>query len=75
MKNLKSFQDMPDSELNEKLVALKNELFNLRFQHSTGQLTNPKQLTNVKKDIARIKTIITERELKIVKITTKGAKK
>ena len=55
---------MKNEELNVKLTELKQELFNLRFNHATGQLTNPMQLNTCKKDIARIKTILKERELK-----------
>lgn len=51
-------------ELEAKLADLKKELFNLRMSHATGQLTNPLALANVKKDIARIKTVLRERELK-----------
>ncbi|HCY49058.1 MAG TPA: 50S ribosomal protein L29 [Clostridiales bacterium] len=51
-------------ELEAKLADLKKELFNLRLSHATGQLTNPLALANVKKDIARIKTVLRERELK-----------
>ena len=51
-------------ELEAKLADLKKELFNLRLSHATGQLTNPLALANVKKDIARIKTVLHERELK-----------
>lgn len=51
-------------ELEVKLADLKKELFNLRLSHATGQLTNPLALANVKKDIARIKTVLRERELK-----------
>ena len=50
-------------ELNEKLSDLKSELFNLRFQHAINQLENPMRLVAVKKDIARVKTIIREKEL------------
>ena len=50
-------------ELNEQLAKLKEELFNLRFSNATGQLNNPMQIHTCKKDIARIKTILTEREL------------
>ena len=50
-------------ELNEKLSDLKSELFNLRFQHAISQLENPMRLGAVKKDIARVKTIIREKEL------------
>ena len=51
------------AELNEELVAAKKELFNLRFQNATNQLDNPKRIGDVKKTIARILTIIHEREL------------
>lgn len=59
-----TFRDMTDVELNQKLADSKSELFNLRFQLATGQLENPLRIRNVRKDIARIKTIIRERELK-----------
>ena len=51
-------------ELQKELVALKEELFKLRFQHATNQLENPQQIASVKRDIARVKTIIREQELK-----------
>ena len=51
-------------ELQKELVALKEELFKLRFQHATNQLENPQQIVSVKRDIARVKTIIREQELK-----------
>ena len=57
-------REMSTSELNEKLTELKAELFNLRFQHAINQLDNPTRLNVDKKDIARIKTIIRENELK-----------
>ncbi len=63
MKN-KEFRDMTNDELNEKLKELKSEHFNLRFSHATGQLTNPMMLNTIKKDIARVMTILRERELK-----------
>ena len=55
---------MSAGELNQKVASLKEELFNLRFQHATGQLENPMRIREVKKTIARIKTIQRERELK-----------
>lgn len=58
-----SYRDLQDAELNAKLAELKHELFNLRFSHATGQLTNPMQMKKCKRDIARIKTAIREREL------------
>ena len=54
---------MTPAELETKLEELKKELFNLRFQHATNQLTNPGKIADVKKDIARVKTIIREKEL------------
>lgn len=54
---------MTSQELTKKLDDLKEELFNLRFQHAINQLENPMRLNVVKKDIARVKTIITEKEL------------
>ena len=54
-----------NEELNSRLNDLKVELFNLRFQQATGQLQNPMRLNLCKKDIARIKTIIRERELEL----------
>lgn len=58
---------MNEAEMNSKLEELKVELFNLRFQLATGQLDNPMRIGAVKKDIARIKTIVRERELNIGK--------
>lgn len=51
------------AELNKELLELKEELFKLRFQHATNQLDNPMQLKQVKRDIARVKTILSEQEL------------
>ena len=56
-------KNMP--ELTQELQELKSELFKLRFQHATNQLDNPIKLKNVKKDIARVKTVIREMELGI----------
>ena len=48
-------------ELNEKLAELKDELFKLRFQHAINQLDNPHKIADVKKDIARVMTVIREK--------------
>ncbi len=56
-------RELPDLELERKLRQLKEELFNLRFQAATGQLENPMRIRQVKKGIARVKTIQTERKL------------
>ena len=59
----KNIRDMTREELGAKVGELKEELFNLRFQMATGQLENPMRLREVRKDIARTKTVIREREL------------
>ena len=60
---INEIRDLTEMELNQKLDELKAELFNLRFQHATNQLDNPKVITEVKRTIAKIKTILREREL------------
>jgi large subunit ribosomal protein L29 len=63
---IKDIKSLTTEELILREKELKSELFNLRFSHATGKLTNPMQLHNIKKEIARVKTIIRERELKKV---------
>ena len=63
---LNKIREMSELELNAELLKMKKDLFNLRFQHVTGQLENPIKLRETKKDIARIKTIIREKELEKV---------
>ena len=60
---LKKMRDMTEVELNTELSKMKKELFNLRFQHATGQLENPVQMRELKRNIARVNTIIREKEL------------
>ena len=60
---IKEIRQMNDSDLQVKLKDLKVGLFNLRFQLATGQLENPMRIGGIRKDIARVKTIIREREL------------
>lgn len=62
--DLMKIREMNDVELNKKLDELKKELFNLRFQHAINQLENPMRLKAVRKEIAVVKTILRERELK-----------
>ena len=59
------FRDLSNEMLAQREKELKSELFNLRFQSATGQLNNPQRINECKKDIARVKTIIRERELKV----------
>jgi ribosomal protein L29 len=61
---LSKIRDMNDAELQKRLKDLKEELFNLRFQHAINQLDNPMRLKAVKKEIAIVKTIMRENELK-----------
>jgi len=65
----RKLRELTDDELKKKVGDYKGELFNLRFQLATGQLDNPMRIREVKKDIARIKTIQREREIKGRKVT------
>lgn len=64
----KDIREKSQVELQKELGELKSELFKLRFQHATNQLENPMKLKDVKKSIARIKTIMRERELKGIEV-------
>lgn len=57
-------REMTDVELNKQLKDLKAELFNLRFQHAINQLDNPIRIETVKKDIARVMTVLAEKNAK-----------
>ena len=59
---IKAIREKSSKELLSTVDALKDELFNLRFQQATGDLENPARIKAVKKEIARIKTVLTERE-------------
>jgi large subunit ribosomal protein L29 len=59
-------RNLTTAEIEQKVSSLKEELFNLRFQLATGQLDNPTQIGDVRKAIARAKTVLRERELGIV---------
>jgi large subunit ribosomal protein L29 len=61
----KELAELTTAEIEQKLRSLKEELFNLRFQKATGQLENPARIRQVRKDIARVKTVLRERELGI----------
>ncbi len=60
---VKEARDLTDKELEEKVMEFKEELFNLRFQLATGQLDNHMRIKDVRRNIARIKTVIRERAL------------
>jgi len=63
MAKIQELRDLGDMELIERLESDKEELFNLRFQLATGQLDNPMRIKNVRHEVARILTILREREL------------
>ena len=60
----KELRELTVEELNTKLKELSEELFNLRFRHAIGQLENPASLNTCRKDIAKVKTLLREKELK-----------
>ena len=62
---IQDIRDLSTQELEDKIKDLKEELFNLRFQNATNQLENPMRISSVKKDIARVKTVLKEKELGI----------
>ncbi len=63
MKKLDDLRSANDAELNKQLDDLYHELFNLRFQRTAGQMPNTNRLKQVRRDIARLKTLMREREL------------
>ena len=63
MAKARELRELDDEELENRLVESKQELFNLRFQHVTGQLDNYARLGQVKKDVARMNTLLREREI------------
>ena len=66
---------LTNSELAEKLASLKSELFNLRFTHATGSLANSSEISLCKRNIARVKTIIRQRELGLAQAPVAETKK
>ncbi len=60
---IKEIRELSLEELNTKLTDLKSELFNLRFQHATNQLDNPMKIVETKKSIAKVMTVIKEKEM------------
>jgi len=63
MTSAKDYRDKPSADLLEQLVALRREQFNLRVQRATGQHARPDQFARVRRDIARLKTVLREREI------------
>jgi large subunit ribosomal protein L29 len=69
-KSTKEFRDLEDNELETRLTESKQELFNLRFQLVTGQLDNSSRVNTVRKDVARINTLLREREIAAAEAAT-----
>ena len=67
MMKASEIRKMSAAELNEKLASLKKDLFFLRMQHATNQLDNPLKIAEVKREIARVKTIIREQQIAAAK--------
>ena len=67
MMKASEIRKMTPEQLNEKLASLKKDLFFLRMQHATNQLDNPVKIAEVKRDIARVKTIIREQQIAAAK--------
>ena len=65
-------RNLGDTELLERLADAKEELFNLRFQNVTGQLDNPSRIGAVRKDIARLNTIVRQREIEQAEESSNG---
>ncbi|MFN2525614.1 MAG: 50S ribosomal protein L29 [Actinomycetota bacterium] len=70
MAKTSEIRDLPQDELERKLVETKEELFNLRFQNATGQLDNYKRIGDLRKEVARLKTILRQRELQATEEST-----
>ena len=63
MMKINEIREKSTEELNKQLLELKNELFNLRFQHAVNQLDNPQKIVETKKTIAKIMTVLREKEI------------
>jgi len=68
----KEFRDLSNNEIEAKIQGFKEELFNLRFQQVTKQLENPKRISMLKKDIAKAKTVLAQREMEELAAASEG---
>ena len=64
---VKEIRELSTEQINEKIVSAKEELFNLRFQQATGVLEKPSRIRDLRHEVARLKTVLREREIKEVK--------
>ncbi len=65
MINIEEIRDLPDEEIRERIQEMKEELFRLRFRTTTAELENPMLLRSLRRDVARMQTVIRERELAV----------
>jgi len=72
MTKTSELREMADAELEGRLSEAKQELFNLRFQNATGQLDNSARIVHVRRDVARIETILREREIALAEAATEA---
>jgi len=63
--NIEEIRDLPDEEIRERIQEMKEELFRLRFRTTTAELENPMLLRSLRRDVARMQTVIRERELAV----------
>ena len=64
---VKEIRELSTEQINEKIVSAKEELFNLRFQQATGSIEKPSRIRDLRHEVARLKTVLREREIKEVK--------
>jgi len=74
MADMKQLRDLRDEELETRLVETRAELFNLRFQHVTGQLDNYARLGQVRREVARMMTLLREREIAAAEAAQEGSR-
>jgi large subunit ribosomal protein L29 len=72
LQRTRELRELGDDELADRLVEAKSELFNLRFQHVTGQLDNYSRLNDLRRDVARINTLLREREITAAEAAQSG---
>ena len=73
MAGAKELRELNDAELEQRLFEAKEELFNLRFQNATGQLDSTSRISQVRKDVARVETLLREREIAAAEALAAGA--
>jgi large subunit ribosomal protein L29 len=73
MASATELRELNDTELEQRLLEAKEELFNLRFQNATGQLDSTSRISQVRKDVARVETLLREREIAAAEALASGA--